>query len=194
MKRPNRTISFALSLLLVGMAVRSNAVEELTKEQRIDQFVKLPKAERQKLELFAMKQVVEDSARRVAAAPDYTKIKLSENEEILRVEYRVKEKMVFETLIVQKAALLNRSHVAECFPCLGEHGWELSLKFTDDGKKLFGQATQKAVGHRIAMVFGCSIVLCAPTINEPITGGAATISGGLDEQSARNITLFFEAP
>lgn len=187
--------SAVLAIGLCAYAAVSNAVEEITNEQRLEAFSKLPAAERQKPEFFAMKLVVEDSAKRVLDEPDRSKIKLLDSEEILRLDHGSNDKPNYEWIIVQKTALLNRTHIAECIPRFGENGWELSIKFTDEGKKVFGHATQKAVGHRIALVIGGSIVLSAPNINEPILGGEATISGGnLDEFAARNIAAFFEYP
>ena len=195
MKPLNRTISLALSLLLVGAAAHSNTVEELTKEQRIAEFAKLPVAERQKPEFFAMKLVAKDSAARVAAEPDRSKIKLAENEEILVFKQTKDGKPSKELLIVDKRPRINRTHIADTFALGDNNGWALSIKFTDVGGRLFGDVTTDAVGERLAMVVGGSLVLSAPNINEPILGGSAVIGGGgLTGKDLTLIASLFEEP
>ncbi len=53
----------------------------------------------------------------------------------------------------------------------------VSIEFSPTGKQLFGDLTTKNVGKRMAIVLE-DIVDSAPVINEPITGGNASISMG----------------
>lgn len=53
----------------------------------------------------------------------------------------------------------------------------VSIEFSPTGKQLFGDLTTKNVGKRMAIVLE-DIVDSAPVINEPITGGHASISMG----------------
>ena len=53
----------------------------------------------------------------------------------------------------------------------------VSIEFSPTGKQLFGDLTTKNVGKRMAIVLE-DIVDSAPVINEPITGGSASISMG----------------
>ncbi len=53
----------------------------------------------------------------------------------------------------------------------------VSIEFSQSGKQLFGELTTKNVGQRMAIVLE-DLVDSAPVINEPITGGTASISMG----------------
>lgn len=55
--------------------------------------------------------------------------------------------------------------------------WVVSLEFTDKGSKKFGDLTTKMVGQSMAIFFNGDMQ-SAPTIQEPILGGHAQISGG----------------
>jgi SecD/SecF fusion protein len=84
--------------------------------------------------------------------------------------------------------------VSEAFPVFGQKGWEISLRFTPEGAKLFGELTTKHVGNRFAIMLDNEIH-SAPNINEPILGGSASISGGsIDEREARNLASILENP
>lgn len=55
--------------------------------------------------------------------------------------------------------------------------WVVSLEFNDKGTKKFGKLTQELVGKPMAIFFNGDLQ-SAPTIQEPILGGHAQISGG----------------
>lgn len=55
--------------------------------------------------------------------------------------------------------------------------WVVSLEFNDKGSKKFGELTTKMVGQSMAIFFNGDMQ-SAPTIQEPILGGHAQISGG----------------
>jgi preprotein translocase subunit SecD len=55
--------------------------------------------------------------------------------------------------------------------------WVVALEFNDKGTKKFGKLTQELVGKPMAIFFNGELQ-SAPTINEPIPGGHAVISGG----------------
>ncbi len=60
------------------------------------------------------------------------------------------------------------------------------VNFNSEGTRLFGEITTNNVGERLA-IFLDGAVLSTPVINEPITGGAATISGNFTAESARDL-------
>ncbi|HUW21834.1 MAG TPA: protein translocase subunit SecD [Candidatus Bathyarchaeia archaeon] len=60
----------------------------------------------------------------------------------------------------------------------------ISLNFTEEGKKLFGEITEKNVGRRLA-IFLDQILLMAPVINEPIISGDARISGDFNANDVK---------
>lgn len=60
----------------------------------------------------------------------------------------------------------------------------VSVKFTDDGAKLFADITRSHVGEQLG-IFLDGELLSAPVINEAITGGTAVISGSFTPDEAR---------
>ncbi len=99
-----------------------------------------------------------------------------------------------EKLLIKREADIPGKYVAAAYPVFGAKGWEISLRFNDEGAKLFGELTTKFVGNRFAIMLDDE-VYSAPNINEPINGGSASISGGsIDEQEARNLSSILENP
>ncbi|NBD73750.1 protein translocase subunit SecD [Patescibacteria group bacterium] len=60
------------------------------------------------------------------------------------------------------------------------------VNFNSEGTRLFGEITTENVGEQLA-IFLDGELLSTPVINEPITGGAATISGNFTPESARDL-------
>ena len=70
-------------------------------------------------------------------------------------------------------------------------GWFVSLDFTGDGTKKFGQLTQDVVGlpapqNQVAIVLD-GVVVSAPRINEAILGGQAQITGSFSQLEAQDL-------
>lgn len=190
-----KNLRFILSAVLaVFLPTGASSGEELTKEQRIAEFAKMPVAERQNPEFFAMKLVAKYSAERVDTESDRSKIKLEETEEIVVLNHMTNGKPLKELLIVEKNSWLNRTHIVECVTFRGQRGWDILIKFTEAGGKLLAQATTEADGNRIAIILGGSLVLTAPRIVEPISSGSVMISGNLTQSEAEAVAAFFETP
>jgi protein-export membrane protein SecD len=64
----------------------------------------------------------------------------------------------------------------------------VTMEFDRRGTKLFGDITTEAVGRRMAIILD-GVVQSAPTINEPITGGRAQISGTFTRNEARDLVI-----
>lgn len=62
----------------------------------------------------------------------------------------------------------------------------VSVRFNDEGSKLFAQITRDHVGEQLG-IFLDGELLSAPTINEPIVGGTAIISGQFEVEEAREL-------
>lgn len=62
----------------------------------------------------------------------------------------------------------------------------VQLQFDDEGAKLFEELTGKNVGRPLA-IFLDGQLLSAPTVQEPITGGKAQITGQFSVQEARQL-------
>ncbi len=67
---------------------------------------------------------------------------------------------------------------------------KISLSFNSEGSRIFGELTQKNVGHRLAILLDGE-VLSAPNIREAILSGNAEISGmfSIDEASLLSLAL-----
>jgi len=61
---------------------------------------------------------------------------------------------------------------------------EVSLKFNDEGTKLFSDITTRNVGKTVA-IFLDGTPISIPKVNEPISGGSAVISGGFTLTEAK---------
>ncbi len=64
----------------------------------------------------------------------------------------------------------------------------VTIRFDAAGGATFARVTAQAVGKRFAMVLDGK-VLSAPSINEPILGGSAQISGNFTVESANNLAI-----
>lgn len=68
----------------------------------------------------------------------------------------------------------------------------VSLEFDSEGAELFSKATEKTVGHRLAMVLDGSVI-SAPNVNERISGGRAQITGRFTNAEAANLAIMLRA-
>ena len=64
----------------------------------------------------------------------------------------------------------------------------VSIKFNGQGANIFARVTRDNVNKRFAMLIDGK-VLSAPSINEPINGGSAQISGSFTVESANNLAI-----
>ncbi|MEV4734389.1 protein translocase subunit SecD [Saccharopolyspora sp. NPDC049426] len=68
----------------------------------------------------------------------------------------------------------------------GSPGWSVSLNFKSGGAKTWADFTSANVGQQAAFVLDGEVV-SAPSINEPLLGGNASISGQFNQQSATDL-------
>jgi len=64
--------------------------------------------------------------------------------------------------------------------------YQVQLILTDEGAVKFAEATTRNVGLPIYIIYDDEVV-SYPTVNEPITGGQASISGQFDLETAQNL-------
>ncbi len=69
----------------------------------------------------------------------------------------------------------------------------ISLTFNAEGAELFGRVTRENVGRLLAIVLDGELY-SAPRINEPITGGSASITGDFTVQEAYELANVLENP
>src|SRR4029078_1589316 len=104
------------------------------------------------------------------------------------------EKPIEERLLVKKKADLTGNHVTQAAAGYGNEGWEVTLRFDNEGAKKFGPITEANVGHRFAIVLD-GVIQSAPVIKTAIYGGSAVISGGrMDEPERPNLASVLENP
>ena len=68
----------------------------------------------------------------------------------------------------------------------------VSLDFTPEGTRKFADVTTRNVGRQIAIVLDNDI-LTNPVVNEPITGGKATISGSRTMEEAEHLAILLRS-
>ena len=70
--------------------------------------------------------------------------------------------------------------------------WSVVVAFNAEGSKLFADLTTKYTGKPIGIELDGKII-SAPNVNEPITGGSASISGGFDAKGAQELAIKLKA-
>jgi SecD/SecF fusion protein len=69
--------------------------------------------------------------------------------------------------------------------------WQIELTFDLEGTKRFARLTRDNEGRQLAIILDNKLK-SAPNINEPITGGRATITGNFTQTEARNLALILK--
>jgi len=67
-------------------------------------------------------------------------------------------------------------------------GWQVNFTLNGAGSKKFAQVTTALVGKQLAIVLD-NVVVSAPTVQNPITGGQGQITGSFSEAEAKNLAL-----
>ncbi|WP_433262190.1 SecDF P1 head subdomain-containing protein [Actinosynnema sp. CS-041913] len=92
-----------------------------------------------------------------------------------------------ERFVLGPAALGNDDIArATARPDENSGGFVVEVEFTPGGAEAWGRLTAESVGQRIGLVLNTS-VLSAPSVNEPILGGTAIISGQFDRSEAEEL-------
>ncbi|MEX2649094.1 MAG: protein translocase subunit SecD [Alphaproteobacteria bacterium] len=95
-------------------------------------------------------------------------------------------------LVVRKRAMVTGEALVDAQPSFQQGAPVVSFQFDSAGGRRFGEATTENVGQRMAIVLD-SVVISAPVIREPITGGRGVISGNFTVQSATDLALLLRA-
>jgi preprotein translocase subunit SecD len=93
-------------------------------------------------------------------------------------------------MLVRKQAMVDGAEISDAHASFDQRTGEpvVTFKFTSDGARKFGRATQENVGRPFAMVFD-NEVISAPVIREPILSGYGQISGNFTVESANNMAI-----
>ena len=115
--------------------------------------------------------------------------------EIMTLTRESGDQVTEETLYVSKYPALTGKYVEKANPIQNAVGsYEISLNFDSEGAKRFGDITTKLAGQgRLAIVLDGKLY-SAPNVNEPITGGRASISGSFTQREAIELANVLNNP
>ena len=92
-------------------------------------------------------------------------------------------------IAVLRRAMVNGDQLVDAQQTFNENNEPVvSIRFDSRGSKSFGRVTQQNVNKPFAIVLD-DVVLSAPTIQEPILGGQANISGSFTVQTATDLAI-----
>jgi preprotein translocase subunit SecD len=96
-------------------------------------------------------------------------------------------------IVIRKKSFLSGDLLSDAKATFNQHAQPgVSISFNNIGGKIFGEITKTSIGRRIAIVLDGK-VLSAASINEPILGGNAIISGNFTVESANELALLLRA-
>jgi preprotein translocase subunit SecD len=71
-------------------------------------------------------------------------------------------------------------------------GWQVDFQLTGPGSDQFAKITTDLVGRQLAIILD-QVVISAPTVQEPITGGSGQITGSFTQQRAKDLATVLNA-
>ena len=115
-------------------------------------------------------------------------------------EYADDGSMVYKTPAGTTAEniILEGSDVVSAEPAMtqdestGEYKYIVSLKFSDEGKEKFAEATSELVGETIS-IWMDDVMISYPTVEEAITNGECSISGDFTSEEATQLASKIQA-
>ena len=92
-------------------------------------------------------------------------------------------------IAVQRRVIVSGDQLVDAKQAFDQDGRPVvSISFNTQGARRFGRVTQENVGKPFAIILDDK-VLSAPSINEPILGGQAQISGGFTIETANQLAI-----
>ncbi len=124
----------------------------------------------------------------------------NENEEALNANIEPFGKMIVKDIynenikyLLDKRALIGGESLVDAKGSFDQtEGHAVSFRFDTDGAQKFGKITSKNVGRNLAVVLD-GVVITAPRINSPITGGSGIITGNFNAQEASDLAVLLRA-
>ncbi len=95
------------------------------------------------------------------------------------------------TVLVEDQPLMTGQDVAVARVAF-EQGVSVSLTMTSEGARTFRKITAENVGRQLAIILD-NVLYSSPNINEPISGGQASISGGFTVEEAKQLAVVLRA-
>jgi preprotein translocase subunit SecD len=109
------------------------------------------------------------------------------------IERDSKGTIIKETPIILKKTVMTGKDLKTAFPGTSEFGEPIvHIEFTPEGGKKFYNVTRKNTGKPIAILLD-NIIISAPNVQEPISGGKAQISGSFSIQEMRDLVIKLKA-
>ena len=95
--------------------------------------------------------------------------------------------------LLDKRALVGGENLVDAKGSFDQtEGHAVSFRFDTEGAQKFGKITSSNVGSRLAVVLD-GVVITAPRINSPITGGSGIITGNFNAQEASDLAVLLRA-
>ncbi len=88
-------------------------------------------------------------------------------------------------IVLEKAIALSGNDLTDARPSFNSnnYGWTVSFSLTPAGTEKFLEVTKNNKGRNLSIIWGDQVI-SNPTINEPIAGGHAEISGSFNQEDA----------
>lgn len=107
---------------------------------------------------------------------------VSDSEGAMSVKNRAHESLSVSSDIAVESSDIDNASVS-----FGGNGWEIAIKFTEEGAKRFSALTQSSIGKQLAILVNGEVVL-SPMISFPIDNGKAVIPvGDLKQNEAQRL-------
>ena len=115
--------------------------------------------------------------------------------EIMTLSREAGDQSFEEELYVSRYPALTGKYVDDANPMQNSvGGFEISLNFDSEGADRFAEITTKLAGQgRLAIVLD-GVLYSAPSVNEPIRGGRASISGSFSQREAIELSNVLNNP
>jgi preprotein translocase subunit SecD len=96
-------------------------------------------------------------------------------------------------LAVDRRAIITGSQLTKAHQSFNQNNEaEVAIEFNAEGGRRFAEVTRANVGKPFAIILD-NVVLSAPSIREPILGGAASISGSFTVESAQALAIALQS-
>ena len=108
------------------------------------------------------------------------------------VVYKTPTGTTAENIILEGSDVVSAEPAMTQDESTGEYKYIVSLKFSDEGKEKFAEATSRLVGKTIS-IWMDDVMISYPTVEEAITNGECSISGDFTSEEATQLASKIQA-
>ncbi len=108
------------------------------------------------------------------------------------VVYKTPTGTTAENIILEGSDVVSAEPAMTQDESTGEYKYIVSLKFSDEGKEKFAEATSELVGETIS-IWMDDVMISYPTVEEAITNGECSISGDFTSEEATQLASKIQA-